>query len=70
MYFALFSPTLVLLIWALVVAWDGWLGNGWMILFLILLAFAAGGAEGVRTYLRHVNHQIKKEQREHDRRRV
>ena len=55
MHVVLFSPAIVLMIWAMVVSIDGWLGDEWMIFFLVVLGFAAAGAEGVRSYLRNTN---------------
>ena len=55
LYVVLFSPAIVLMIMAVVVSFDGWLSDGWVTFFFILLACAVAGAEFVRVYLRGSN---------------
>jgi hypothetical protein len=67
MYVALFSPAGVLLTWAAVVAIDGWLSEGWMIFFLLLLSVAVALAEGVRNRLRTTNRESARRRETHER---
>ena len=57
----LFSPAMVLVVWAVVIAaGDGYLTENTMVLFLIILAISVAAAETVRVRLRRA---LRKERR-------